>query len=144
MSETSIRWQWRISGLPSATRDLDFWEKTFLGSGFDFDVKVSRAAELCLRGIDSPHVLRLKGQAGEPRAKFIHTGHQWPLGPADQLNNVETWANVPLIINKGADWYSQIGTEGSKAQKSFSLVGQGEHTGLVEVPMGMKLREIRL
>jgi NADH:ubiquinone oxidoreductase subunit F (NADH-binding)/ferredoxin len=58
------------------------------------------------------------------------------------LNNVETWANVPLIINKGADWYAKIGTEGSKGTKIFSLVGKINNTGLVEVPMGMTLREI--
>ena len=58
------------------------------------------------------------------------------------LNNVETWANVPLIINKGADWYASIGTEKSKGTKIFSLVGKINNTGLVEVPMGMKLREI--
>ena len=58
------------------------------------------------------------------------------------LNNVETWANVPLIINKGADWFTQFGTEGSKGTKIFSLVGKITNTGLVEVPMGMTLRDI--
>jgi len=58
------------------------------------------------------------------------------------LNNVETWANVPLIINKGADWYASIGTEGSKGTKIFSLVGKINNTGLIEVPMGTTLYEI--
>ncbi len=64
------------------------------------------------------------------------------MGKPSNLNNVETWANVPLIINNGADWYASIGTEGSKGTKIFSLVGKVNNTGLVEVPMGITLREI--
>lgn len=84
----------------------------------------------------------LEGKPGEPRSKYVHTVERGLWNRPTNLNNVETWANVPLIIKKGANWYSQIGTEGSKGTKIFSLVGNINNTGLVEIPMGMKLREI--
>jgi NADH-quinone oxidoreductase subunit F len=79
---------------------------------------------------------------GEPRPKYIHTVISGIWDKPSTLNNVETWANVPLIINNGADWYSSIGTERSKGTKIFSLVGKVNNTGLVEVPMGNSLRDI--
>ena len=72
----------------------------------------------------------------------MHLAESGLWGKPTNLNNVETWANVPVIIDKGSDWYSQIGTEGSKGTKIFSLVGKVNNTGLVEVPMGITLREI--
>jgi NADH:ubiquinone oxidoreductase subunit F (NADH-binding) len=84
----------------------------------------------------------LEGKPGEPRAKYVHTVEKGLWNKPTNLNNVETWANVPLIINRGADWYSKIGTNSSKGTKIFSLVGKINNTGLVEVPMGIKLREI--
>jgi NADH-quinone oxidoreductase subunit F len=84
----------------------------------------------------------LEGKIGEPRAKYIHTVEKGLYDLPSTLNNVETWANVPLIINRGAADYAQTGTEGSKGTKIFSLVGKISNTGLVEVPMGMTLREI--
>jgi len=84
----------------------------------------------------------IEGRVGEPRPKYIRTAISGIRGKPSNLNNVETWANVPLIINKGADWYTSIGTEGSKGTKIFSLVGKVNNTGLVEVPMGITLRDI--
>ncbi|GAG02491.1 unnamed protein product, partial [marine sediment metagenome] len=84
----------------------------------------------------------LEGHAGEPRAKHIHTVESGLWDKPTNLNNVETWANVPLIINKGVHWYTNIGTENSKGTKIFSLVGKVNNTGLVEIPMGMTIREI--
>jgi NADH-quinone oxidoreductase subunit F len=84
----------------------------------------------------------IEGKVGEPRAKYVHTSDIGLYGKPTVLNNVETWANVPLIMNRGADWYASIGTEGSKGTKIFSLVGKINNTGLVEVPMGITLREI--
>jgi len=84
----------------------------------------------------------LEGKIGEPRQKHIHTVVKGLHNKPSNLNNVETWANVPLIINKGAGWYADIGTAGSKGTKIFSLVGKIKNTGLVEVPMGITLREI--
>ncbi len=84
----------------------------------------------------------IEGNVGEPRAKHIHTVVSGLWDRPTNLNNVETWANVPVIVNQGADWFARIGTEGSKGTKIFSLVGKVNNTGLVEVPMGISLREI--
>ncbi len=116
--------------------------KDILGSGFDFTIKVQRGGGAFVCGESTALMASLEGRVGEPRAKYIHTSDQGLWGEPTNLNNVETWANVPLIINNGADWYSQIGTEGSKGTKIFSLVGNITNTGLVEVPMGITLREI--
>jgi len=113
-----------------------------LGSGFNFDVKISRGGGAFVCGESTALMASLEGKIGEPRPKHIHTVVSGLHGKPTNLNNVETWANVPLIINKGADWYSNIGTEGSKGTKIFSLVGKINNTGLVEVPMGITLREI--
>ena len=113
-----------------------------LGSGFDFDIKISRGGGAFVCGESTALMASLEGMIGEPRPKHIHTVVSGLNGKPSNLNNVETWANVPLIINRGADWYSQIGTEGSKGTKIFSLVGKINNTGLVEVPMGITLREI--
>jgi NADH:ubiquinone oxidoreductase subunit F (NADH-binding)/(2Fe-2S) ferredoxin len=116
--------------------------KDILGSGFDFSIKVQRGGGAFVCGESTALMASLEGKVGEPRAKYIHTSDQGLWGQPTNLNNVETWANVPLIINNGADWYSKIGTEGSKGTKIFSLVGNITNTGLVEVPMGITLREI--
>ncbi|MCX8117087.1 MAG: NADH-quinone oxidoreductase subunit NuoF [Desulfobacterota bacterium] len=116
--------------------------KDILGSGFDFDVKISRGGGAFVAGESTALMATIEGNVGEPRAKHIHTVISGLYERPTNLNNVETWANVPVIINEGADWYTQIGTEGSKGTKIFSLVGKVNNTGLVEVPMGITLREI--
>ena len=113
-----------------------------LGSGFNFSIKIKRGGGAFVCGESTALMASLEGKVGEPRAKYIHTSEQGLWGKPSNLNNVETWANVPLIINKGADWYSKIGTAGSKGTKIFALVGNISNTGLVEVPMGTTLREI--
>ena len=113
-----------------------------LGSGFSFNVKINRGGGAFVCGESSALMASLEGSVGEPRAKHIHTVESGLRDKPTNLNNVETWANVPLIIDKGADWYKQIGTKGSKGTKIFSLVGKVNNTGLVEVPMGISLREI--
>jgi NADH:ubiquinone oxidoreductase subunit F (NADH-binding) len=82
----------------------------------------------------------LEGKVGRPRAKYVHTVEKGFRQSPSNLNNVETYANVPAIILKGADWYAGMGTEHSKGTKVFSLVGKIKNTGLVEVPMGISLR----
>jgi NADH-quinone oxidoreductase subunit F len=119
-----------------------FLGKNILGSGFDFTVRVNRGGGAFVCGESTALMASLEGKIGEPRAKYIHTVEKGFHGMPSNLNNVETWANVPLILNRGAKWYSEIGTEGSKGTKIFSLVGKINNTGLVEVPMGMTLREI--
>jgi len=116
--------------------------KNILGSGFDFDISINRGGGAFVCGESTALMASLEGMPGEPRAKYIHTSEKGLWDRPSNLNNVETWVNVPLIINKGADWYSSIGTQSSKGTKVFSLVGKINNTGLVEVPMGMTLREI--
>lgn len=115
---------------------------SILGSGFDFRVKVSRGGGAFVCGESTALMASLEGKVGEPRAKYIHTSDKGLYDRPSNLNNVETWANIPLIILRGADWFNKIGTKGSKGTKIFSLVGKVNNTGLVEVPMGMTLREI--
>ena len=116
--------------------------QNILGSGFDFTVKVHRGAGAFICGEETSLLNSLEGKPGEPNARppFPATRGLW--GKPTNINNVETWANIPLIINKGADFFSAIGTEGSKGTKIFSLVGKVNNTGLVEVPMGVSMRDI--
>ena len=123
-------------------REYSLLGEDILGSGFDFDIKIARGGGAFICGESTALMASLEGKIGEPRPKHIHTVEKGLYGKPSNLNNVETWANVPLIINRGAGWYSQIGTEGSKGTKIFSLVGKINNTGLVEVPMGITLREI--
>jgi NADH:ubiquinone oxidoreductase subunit F (NADH-binding)/(2Fe-2S) ferredoxin/NAD-dependent dihydropyrimidine dehydrogenase PreA subunit len=123
-------------------RELGLLGGNILGSKFDFDVKISRGGGAFVCGESTALMASLEGNVGEPRAKHIHTVESGLWDRPSNLNNVETWANVPVIIERGADWYTQIGTEGSKGTKIFSLVGKVNNTGLVEVPMGITLREI--
>ncbi len=113
-----------------------------LGSGFNFTVTVNRGGGAFVCGESTALMASLEGKVGEPRAKYIHTVEKGLYNQPSCLNNVETWANVPLIILRGADWYNKIGTERSKGTKIFSLVGKVNNTGLVEVPMGITLKEI--
>ncbi len=116
--------------------------KNILGSGFDFEVKLHRGAGAFVSGESSALMSAIEGKVGEPRPKYIRTAEKGIWDRPSCLNNVETWANVPLIISGGAKSYAAIGTEGSKGTKIFSLVGNVNNTGLVEVPMGITLRDI--
>ena len=122
--------------------EYGFLGKNILGSGFDFIVKVHQGAGAFVCGESSALMTALEGRVGEPRPKYIRSNIKGLWDKPSVLNNVETWANVPLIINNGAEWFSKIGTEGSKGTKIFSLVGKITNTGLVEVPMGMTLKDI--
>jgi NADH-quinone oxidoreductase subunit F len=119
-----------------------FLGKNILGSGFDFKVIVHQGAGAFVCGESTALMTALEGRVGEPRPKYVRSNIKGLWERPSVLNNVETWANVPLIINKGADWFTQIGTEGSKGTKIFSLVGKITNTGLVEVPMGITLNDI--
>jgi NADH-quinone oxidoreductase subunit F len=119
-----------------------FLGQNILGSGFDFTVKVHQGAGAFVSGESTALMTALEGRVGEPRPKYIRSNIKGLWGKPSVLNNVETWANVPLIINQGADWFTRFGTDGSKGTKIFSLVGKITNTGLVEVPMGMTLKDI--
>jgi NADH-quinone oxidoreductase subunit F len=116
--------------------------KNILGSGYDFNVIVHQGAGAFVCGESTALMTALEGRVGEPRPKYVRSNVKGLWERPSVLNNVETWANVPLIIINGADWFRQIGTEGSKGTKIFSLVGKITNTGLVEVPMGITLRDI--
>ncbi|MFO7972568.1 MAG: NAD(P)H-dependent oxidoreductase subunit E, partial [Desulfobacterales bacterium] len=123
-------------------RALGILGENILGSGFDFDVVIVRGGGAFVCGEETALISSIEGRSGEPRAKYVFPAERGLYNKPTNINNVETWANVPLIINKGSDWYRSIGTENSKGTKIFALVGKINNTGLVEVPMGITLREI--
>jgi len=123
-------------------RELGLLGKNILGTKFAFDIKIARGGGAFICGESSALMASLEGKVGEPRPKDIHTTEKGFMGYPTNLNNVETWANVPSIINKGASWFAKKGTEHSKGTKIFALTGKVRNTGLVEVPMGISLREI--
>lgn len=131
-------------------REYGLLGEDILGTGFSFDIEVHRGAGAFVCGESTALMASLEGRAGIPRAKYIHTVEYGLWNKPSCLNNVETWANIPIIINKGAAWFTQIGTGdvtnnpwgGSKGTKVFSLTGKVKNTGLIEVPMGITLREI--
>jgi NADH-quinone oxidoreductase subunit F len=123
-------------------REYGFLGKNILDSGFDFDIGINRGGGAFVCGESTALMASMEGKVGEPRAKYTHTTEKGLYERPTNLNNVETWANVPLIINRGADWFRSIGTEKSKGTKIFSLVGKVNNTGLIEVPMGITLREV--
>lgn len=113
-----------------------------LGSGFAFDIEIRMGAGAFVCGEESALIASLEGYRGMPRPRPPFPVQKGYRGQPTVINNVETLANVPLIILKGADWYRAIGTEGSKGTKIFALAGKVNNTGLVEVPMGATLRQI--
>ena len=113
-----------------------------LGSGVNFHLHINRGAGAFVCGEGSALTASIEGNRGMPRVKPPRTVEQGLWAKPTVLNNVETYANIPEIILKGADWYRSIGTEGSPGTKTFSLTGSIENTGLIEVPMGTTLREI--
>ncbi len=123
-------------------RECGFLGQNIFNSGFDFDIRINRGGGAFVCGESSALMASLEGRAGEPRAKYIRSVERGLWDKPTNLNNVETYANVPEIIARGADWFASYGTEGSKGTKVFSLVGKVKNTGLVEVPMGITLRDI--
>ncbi len=126
----------------AAAREKGLLGEDILGTGFSFDIKISRGGGAFVCGESSALMRSVEGNVGEPRAKYIRSVERGLYNRPTVLNNVETWANVPEIIVKGAEWYASVGTEGSKGTKVFSLVGKVNNTGLVEVPMGITIREL--
>jgi NADH:ubiquinone oxidoreductase subunit F (NADH-binding)/Pyruvate/2-oxoacid:ferredoxin oxidoreductase delta subunit len=112
------------------------------GSDFSFHIKISTGAGAFVCGESTALMASLEGNVGRPRAKYVHTVEKGFRDSPSNLNNVETYANVPAILIKGAGWFAGMGTDLSKGTKAFSLVGKVKNTGLVEVPMGISLRDI--
>ncbi len=123
-------------------REWGLLGENILGSGFSFEVEIMEGAGAFICGEETALMASIEGKRGMPRPKppFPATSGLW--GQPTNINNVETLGNVPLIIKNGADWFNSIGTENSKGSKIFSLVGKVNNTGLIEVPMGITLREI--
>lgn len=116
--------------------------ENIFGSGFNFDIEVRMGAGAFVCGEETALIASLEGQRGMPRSRPPFPARSGFLGKPTIINNVESLANVPIIIGRGADWYGKIGTEKSKGTKIFALAGKVKDTGLVEVPMGMTLRQI--
>ena len=122
--------------------DYGLLGENIAGSDFSFSIKISTGAGAFVCGESTALMASLEGNVGRPRAKYVHTVEKGFRDNPSNLNNVETYANVPAIIAKGAEWYAGMGTKGSKGTKVFSLVGKIKNTGLVEVSMGTALRTI--
>lgn len=113
-----------------------------MGTDFSFKLRINRGAGAFVCGEGSALTASIEGNRGMPRVKPPRTVEQGLFGKPTVLNNVETFANVPVIIMKGAEWYKSIGTESSPGTKAFALTGTVKNTGLIEVPMGTTLREV--
>ncbi|MBR4219143.1 MAG: NADH-quinone oxidoreductase subunit NuoF [Bacteroidales bacterium] len=123
-------------------REYGLLGKDILGSGFDFDIELRYGAGAFVCGEETALIHSMEGQRGEPTFKPPFPAVEGYLKKPSNVNNVETFANIPVIINKGWEWFSSIGTEKSKGTKVFALAGQINNVGLIEVPMGITLREV--
>ncbi|OGD12110.1 MAG: NADH dehydrogenase [Candidatus Aminicenantes bacterium RBG_16_66_30] len=123
-------------------REMGLLGRDILGTGFDFDLEIVRGAGAFVSGEETALIASIEGQRAYPRQRPPYPAQSGLWGRPTVINNVETWANVPSIIRRGAAWFSSLGTETSKGTKIFSLVGKINNTGLVEVPMGIRLRDI--
>ena len=113
-----------------------------LGTDLSFHVKISEGGGAFVCGEETALIASIEGYRGLPRPRPPFPAQSGLFGKPTNINNVETWANIPVIVNRGADWFSSIGSEKSTGTKIFALVGQVQNTGLVEVPMGTTLREV--
>ncbi len=123
-------------------REYGLLGEDIFGSGFGFDLDVFQGAGAFVCGEETSLIASIEGRPPEPRMRPPYPAQSGLWGKPTNINNVETWANVPVIINWGADWFADIGTDTSKGTKVFSLAGNINNAGLVEVPMGITLREI--
>jgi NADH-quinone oxidoreductase subunit F len=122
--------------------ELGLLGENILGSGFNYDLSLKIGAGAFVCGEETALMASIEGQRGMPRARPPFPAQSGLGGKPTNINNVETWANVPLIIKNGAQWYGQVGTENSKGTKIFSLAGKVNNTGLVEVPIGATIKDV--
>lgn len=132
----------RIRDAIQKAREHGFLGAHIFNSGFDFDIEVREGSGAFVCGEETSLIHSIEGLPPEPRQRPPFPVQSGLWGYPTNINNVETWANVPVIIQKGSDWFADIGTEKSKGTKVFSVVGKIRNTGLVEVPMGITLREV--
>lgn len=132
----------RLKVAARQAREYGLLGKEILGSGFEFDIELRYGAGAFVCGEETALIHSMEGHRGEPTVKPPFPAEKGYLGKPTNVNNVETFANVPAIFLKGAEWYSSIGTEKSKGTKVFALAGKINNVGLIEVPMGITLREV--
>lgn len=125
-----------------AAREYGLLGHDILGTGFDFDIDIKFGAGAFVCGEETALIHSMEGMRGEPTTKPPFPAESGYWGKPTNVNNVETFANVPVVFLKGADWFSKIGTEKSKGTKVFALAGKINNVGLIEVPMGITLREV--
>jgi NADH:ubiquinone oxidoreductase subunit F (NADH-binding) len=123
-------------------REAGLLGEDILGSGFSFEITIKEGAGAFVCGEETALIASIEGERGMPRPRPPFPAVKGLFGRPTSINNVETWGNVPLIIQRGGDWYASLGTEKSKGTKIFSLVGKVNNTGLVEVPMGISLGDV--
>jgi NADH:ubiquinone oxidoreductase subunit F (NADH-binding)/(2Fe-2S) ferredoxin len=123
-------------------RECGLLGRGILGSGFDFDIHLRLGAGAFVCGEETALMASIEGRPGEPRPRPPYPAQKGLWGRPTNINNVKSWASIPLIIANGADWFGAVGTEKSKGTAIFSMVGKINNTGLVEVPMGISLREL--
>jgi len=123
-------------------KELGLLGENILGSGLNFDISLKMGAGAFVCGEETALMASIEGKRGMPRARPPFPAQAGLNGKPTNINNVETWANVPLIIKNGMEWYTQVGTEKSKGTKIFSLAGKVNNTGLVEVPIGVTIRDV--
>ncbi len=132
----------RLKHAVNQAREYGFLGKDIFGSGFDFDIIIKLGAGAFVCGEETALIHSVEGGRGEPTSKPPFPSQHGYLGKPTTVNNVETYANIPKIILNGSKWFSSIGTKNSKGTKVFALAGKVNNVGLVEVPMGITLREI--
>lgn len=128
-----------LSAAIKQARSLGLLGKNILGTGFDFDIQINRGAGAYVCGEETAIIASLEGRVGEPVIRPPYPAQEGLWGRPTVINNVETWANIPHIVDQGAKWYAKLGVPHSTGTKIFSLVGKVKNTGLVEVPMGISL-----
>jgi NADH:ubiquinone oxidoreductase subunit F (NADH-binding)/(2Fe-2S) ferredoxin len=132
----------RIERAIQQCRQWGLLGRNILGSGFDFDLEIRLGAGAFVCGEETALIHSIEGERGQPRVRPPYPTQSGLWGKPTVINNVETFANVPAVINYGAEWFARIGTEKSGGTKVFALAGKVQHTGLVEVPMGTTLRTV--
>jgi NADH:ubiquinone oxidoreductase subunit F (NADH-binding)/(2Fe-2S) ferredoxin len=123
-------------------RDRGFLGKNILNSGFDLNISIKLGSGAFVCGEETALMASIEGRIGEPRPRPPYPSESGLWGHPTNINNVQSWASIPIIIKRGADWFAKIGTEHSKGTMIFSLVGNICNTGLVEVPLGISMREL--
>ncbi|MCQ2318801.1 MAG: NADH-quinone oxidoreductase subunit NuoF [Bacteroidales bacterium] len=132
----------RLQVAIAQARECGLLGDDILGSGFNFDIELRYGAGAFVCGEETALIHSMEGKRGEPTLKPPFPAVSGYMGKPSNVNNVETFANIPIIITKGAEWFSTIGSEKSKGTKVFALAGQINNVGLIEVPMGTTLRDI--